>query len=206
MPVVSTVFGVLQAPLDARDLVALNEKKMLQRGYFSFLAALVSNDVSDVLRSQGTADTWARWRAPLIDGMPPLKFANNSASIDLQRTNVEWQLRTRAGSQVVPSVYGCRASFFSAVSQRCYRLTVFLEPQNLHQVMLTVVDGVVELADPHAQKACFTILRKLVEAWASDTNGLEGFKEFMYQKILPACFMAPMKPTFDLNDAQTCLV
>ena len=68
--VVSTVFGVLQAPLDARDLVALNEKKMLQRGYFSFLAALVSNDVSDVLRSQGTADTRARWRAPLIDCTP----------------------------------------------------------------------------------------------------------------------------------------
>ena len=59
MPVVSTVFGVLQAPLDARDLVALNEKKMLQRGYFSFLAALVSNDVSDVLRSQGTAEARA---------------------------------------------------------------------------------------------------------------------------------------------------
>lgn len=87
MPVVSTVFGVLQAPLDARDLVALNEKKMLQRGYFSFLAALVSNDVSDVLRSQGTADARALWRAPLIDGMPPVKFANNSASIDLKRTN-----------------------------------------------------------------------------------------------------------------------
>ena len=72
--------------------------------------------------------------------------------------------------------------------------------------MLTVVSGAVELDDPPSQKTCFTVMRKLVEAWADVGNGLDGFSEFMYQKIVPACFMAPMKPSFDLNDAQTCLV
>jgi len=34
----------------------------------------------------------------------------------------------------------------------------------------------------------------------------ESFKEYIYDHIVPACFMAPLKPFFDLNDAQTYLV
>lgn len=37
-------------------------------------------------------------------------------------------------------------------------------------------------------------------------TGLNGFEDFMYKSIVPACFMAPMKSTFDLADAQTVLV
>lgn len=33
-----------------------------------------------------------------------------------------------------------------------------------------------------------------------------GFVDFMYKSIIPACLMAPMKPSFDLNDGQTSLV
>lgn len=33
-----------------------------------------------------------------------------------------------------------------------------------------------------------------------------GFNEFIYKHIIPACFMAPTKPTFDLADAQTVQV
>ena len=33
-----------------------------------------------------------------------------------------------------------------------------------------------------------------------------GFSEFIYKHIVPACFTAPMKPTFDLTDAQTVQV
>jgi len=35
---------------------------------------------------------------------------------------------------------------------------------------------------------------------------LLGFTEFIYKHIIPACFLAPMKPTFDLSDAQTVQV
>ena len=55
------------------------------------------------------------------------------------------------------------------------------------------------------QKTCFNILKRLVDAWGGK-NGLPGFSDFMYEYIVPACFMAPLKPTFDLGDAQTVLV
>ncbi|XP_068611150.1 exportin-T-like [Brachionichthys hirsutus] len=32
-----------------------------------------------------------------------------------------------------------------------------------------------------------------------------GFPDFIYKHIVPACFLAPLKPTFDLSDAQTVL-
>jgi hypothetical protein len=38
------------------------------------------------------------------------------------------------------------------------------------------------------------------------SDGMAGFVDFMYKSIVPACLMAPMKPTFDFNDGQTTLV
>ena len=35
---------------------------------------------------------------------------------------------------------------------------------------------------------------------------MPGFVDFMYKNILPACFLAPLKPTFDLNDGHTFVV
>ncbi|XP_015780138.1 PREDICTED: exportin-T-like [Acropora digitifera] len=54
-----------------------------------------------------------------------------------------------------------------------------------------------------AQKISFNILRKLIELWGG-SNGI-GFEEFIYKSIVPATFMAPMKSTFNLADAQTIL-
>lgn len=39
-----------------------------------------------------------------------------------------------------------------------------------------------------------------------DKNGFNGFEDFMFKNILPACFIAPMKPSFDLSDGQTVCV
>ena len=55
------------------------------------------------------------------------------------------------------------------------------------------------------QKVCFTIQRKLVEIWGGQ-NGPPDFIKFMYDYIVPACFLAPAKSTFNLDDAQTLLV
>ncbi|XP_077981134.1 exportin-T-like [Glandiceps talaboti] len=77
-------------------------------------------------------------------------------------------------------------------------------PQDSHRVLLTVIEGAVNFPDPVSQKICFAILKKLVETWGGE-DGPAGFRDFIYKNIIPACFMAPLKSTFDLNDGQTFL-
>ena len=40
---------------------------------------------------------------------------------------------------------------------------------------------------------------------AGKEGGLAGFVDYVYEHVVPACFMGPLKPTFDLSDAQTVL-
>uniref|UniRef100_A0A8B9JVX3 Exportin-T n=1 Tax=Astyanax mexicanus TaxID=7994 RepID=A0A8B9JVX3_ASTMX len=77
--------------------------------------------------------------------------------------------------------------------------------ENIERVLFTIIQGAVDFPDPVAQKTCFIILSKLVELWGGK-DGLVGFPDFIYKHIVPACFVAPLKPTFDLSDAQTILV
>ncbi|TRY89702.1 hypothetical protein DNTS_025199 [Danionella cerebrum] len=76
--------------------------------------------------------------------------------------------------------------------------------ENIERVLFTIIQGAVDFPDPIAQKTCFIILSRLVELWGGK-DGLVGFPDFIYKHIVPACFMAPLKPTFDLSDAQTVL-
>lgn len=73
---------------------------------------------------------------------------------------------------------------------------------NVQEILLSIVSGAVEIPDPQGQRTCFLIFNKLVEVWGVD----DSFKTFIYDSILPSCFLAPLKTTFDLNDAQTVLV
>lgn len=76
--------------------------------------------------------------------------------------------------------------------------------ENIERVVFTIIQGAVDFPDPIAQKTCFIILSKLVELWGGK-DGMVGFPDFIYKNIVPACFLAPLKPTFDLSDAQTVL-
>lgn len=76
--------------------------------------------------------------------------------------------------------------------------------ENIERVLFTIIQGAVDFPDPIAQKTCFIILSKLVELWGGK-DGMVGFPDFIYKHIVPACFLAPLKPTFDLTDAQTIL-
>ncbi|XP_055769753.1 exportin-T [Salvelinus fontinalis] len=76
--------------------------------------------------------------------------------------------------------------------------------ENVERVLFTIIQGAVDFPDPIAQKSCFIILSKLVELWGGK-DGMAGFPDFIYKHIVPACFLAPLKPSFDLTDAQTVL-
>lgn len=131
MPLVTAIFSALSSPIDDNDLQAQRERQMLQRSYFLFIAAIVTNNVTEVIANQ--------------------------------------------------------------------------ESQNMEQVVLTIIQGAVNFPDPIAQKTCFGILKKMVELWGGPENTLDGFVAFIYKSIVPACFEAPSKNTFDLTDAQTVL-
>ncbi|KAK3579421.1 hypothetical protein CHS0354_029730 [Potamilus streckersoni] len=78
------------------------------------------------------------------------------------------------------------------------------DAQNLQEILLTVVQGAVEFLDPPSQKLCFNILRKLTEAWGG-LKDVSGFAKFIYDSMIPACFLAPLRPSFDIQDGQTAL-
>jgi hypothetical protein len=46
----------------------------------------------------------------------------------------------------------------------------------------------------------------IISIYEGNTDGPAAFQEFLYNHIIPSCFVAPSKPEFDLNDAQTMLV
>lgn len=130
MPIVNAIFSALSLPVEENDEQGKREKQLLQRNYFQFIAAVVTNNISEVLNAQ--------------------------------------------------------------------------ESQFLEQVMISIIRGAVDFPDPVAQKTCFSILRKLVDLWGGKEQP-DGFTQFIYKNIVPACFMAPLKSTFDLSDAQTSL-
>uniref|UniRef100_A0A673FVB9 Exportin-T n=1 Tax=Sinocyclocheilus rhinocerous TaxID=307959 RepID=A0A673FVB9_9TELE len=101
-----------------------------------------------------------------------------------------------------------RRSYFSFIqtiaSSGMNEVMASQEAENIERVLFTIIQGAVDFPDPVAQKTCFIILSRLVELWGGK-DGLVGFPDFIYKHIVPACFMAPLKPTFDLSDAQTVL-
>lgn len=98
------------------------------------------------------------------------------------------------------------------------------------RILSTVLQGCTS-DDQNIQKVCFTILRRMVEEWIisiasngtapnhnnhmnnninNNTNnnanhienrGLEGFNKVIYQQIIPLTFSIPLKPNFDFNDS-----
>lgn len=130
----------------------------------------------------------------------PLVSAIFAALSEPLEENEEEEKRTRRLLQ-----RGYYLFLTTIVSNNLLDTLAALDSTTLHQVLMSVVQGAVEFPDPVAQKNCFVILRWLTEAWGEKDLGPPGFVEFLYTQVVPACFLAPLKTTFDLNDAQTIL-
>jgi len=98
------------------------------------------------------------------------------------------------------------------VTQEVIEVISTQDANDAKAVLESVVSGAVEIPDdPVAQKLCFSILRALVEKWGDENANnssaeADGFRVFIYEGIIPACFRAPLQPYFDLNDGQYSLV
>lgn len=53
MPLVNAIFSALSQPIEENDHPAQNERQLLQRSYFLFIAAIVTNNITEVISSQG---------------------------------------------------------------------------------------------------------------------------------------------------------
>eukprot|EP00127_Corallochytrium_limacisporum_P006573 Clim_evm2s231 gene=Clim_evmTU2s231 len=98
-------------------------------------------------------------------------------------------------------------SFLYALSNNGL-LNVFRSDANrvhFQEILGTVLQGSEE-EDPTIQKSSFAFLRKLVELWGTEKNDdLSGFDDFILTQVFTKSFMTPMRPSFDLDDAQTVL-
>lgn len=52
MPIVNAIFSALSLPVEENDEQGKREKQLLQRNYFQFVAAVVTNNISEVLNAQ----------------------------------------------------------------------------------------------------------------------------------------------------------
>ncbi|KAF4520194.1 hypothetical protein B566_EDAN003907 [Ephemera danica] len=89
----------------------------------------------------------------------------------------------------------------SIVTNNVQEVLELQDIQSQEQVMTSIIYGAVDVSDPVVQKTCFSILKKLVDL-RGGKDLCNTFNEYIYKSIIPACFLAPSKPSFDLRDAQ----
>ncbi|KAF6021808.1 XPOT [Bugula neritina] len=54
-PLVTTIYTVLNSPIDSLDTVTMSDRKLLRRGYFTFIANLITSNLTQVIKNQDGA-------------------------------------------------------------------------------------------------------------------------------------------------------
>lgn len=93
----------------------------------------------------------------------------------------------------------------STVSNNLHTVISNQSSEKVQELLNVLIQNAVEFPDPAVQRICFGVVKKLVDIWGCQ-GVLTGFVEYMYGHIFPACFLAPSKAGFDLNDGQSYLV
>ncbi|XP_065179067.1 exportin-T-like [Sycon ciliatum] len=75
------------------------------------------------------------------------------------------------------------------------------EASVVHDVILSIVQATTETSDLQTHKTCFILLRKLCEAWSQGEVIMDDFDTFVYEHVIPACFLSPLQPGLSLQDA-----
>jgi len=166
------------------SLQASRDKQNLQKCYYQFISSLVNNNAMEVISSQGQSH----------DLMYVIMWCHSHRIF-----TAKWSVR-----------FHCTRS--NGVPRSFSKLVYYVT------IILAVIQG---------QKICFGILKKLLECWgerlsycnvimimwchfdhviSGQSQQVAGFMDYVYKTIIPACFIVPMKSTFDLNDGHTFLV
>lgn len=67
-PMVQCVFKALSDPIEENDQIAIRERQMLQRQYFSFIAAIVTNNIHDVFSAEENSQVLEQVMLSVIQG------------------------------------------------------------------------------------------------------------------------------------------
>ncbi|UYV62673.1 XPOT [Cordylochernes scorpioides] len=153
-PFVQRIFEVLTRPVEANDQEAQREKLLLQRNYYAFIAAIVTNNVVEAITD----------KVLVAEMLKHVLLSIVQGAVEIPD----------------PVVRNLHHSFVQSDSRDCTGTEdLFFHPQDTGGLLGRVV-------------------------WVAGGNdGVPEFLEFIYQSIIPACFMAPLKESFDLTDAQT---
>lgn len=204
MPLVLAIFEVLARPAEENDQAAALEKQMLRRSYFAFIMTIAASGMNEVMANQGELQTDVSVTvSPDGAAQPGAEVKLWTERLDHLNSDVFLFSGAENIERVVFTIIQGAVDFPDPIAQKTCFITlsklVELWGESLHPPCLHHYSS-----SQHSVSVLMFCCLLIGPAGGKD--GMVGFPDFIYKHIVPACFLAPLKPTFDLSDAQTVLV
>ncbi|EGC32961.1 hypothetical protein DICPUDRAFT_155048 [Dictyostelium purpureum] len=69
------------------------------------------------------------------------------------------------------------------------------------KIILPTLTSGCQSSNEAIQKACFVILKKMIDDYApGGAHHINGFEQFLFGQMVPLCFEVPLSPQFNIND------